>query len=82
MRIQYNQILRYEESQRGGDTLRAFEKLKQLIDDKGITYTFISNKTGIPVNTISRKLPADEMISICKATGIDLNDFVEENRIA
>lgn len=68
--------------------MRAFERLKQLIDDKGITYTFISNKTGIPVNTISRslsgkrKLPADEMISICKATGIDLNDFVEENRIA
>lgn len=67
--------------------MRAFEKLKQLIDDKGITYTFISNKTGIPVNTISRslsgkrKLPADEMISICKATGIDLSDFAED-RIA
>ena len=68
--------------------MRAFEKLKQLIDDKGITYTFISNKTGIPVNTISRslsgkrKLPADEMILICRATGIDLSDFVEEDRIA
>ena len=67
--------------------MRAFERLKQLIDDKGITYTFISNKTGIPVNTISRslsgqrKLPADEMISICKATGIDLSDFTED-RIA
>ena len=67
--------------------MRAFERLKQLIDDKGITYTFISNKTGIPVNTISRslsgnrKLPADEMISICTATGIDLSDFTED-RIA
>ncbi len=66
--------------------MKAAEKLKQLIDGRGITYTFISGKTGIPVNSISRslngkrRLPADEMIAICEATGIDLYEII--NRTA
>lgn len=57
------------------------QKIKDIIDGRGITYTFISSKTGIPVDAISksmmgkRKLPADEMIAICKAIGVDLNDL-------
>lgn len=48
------------------------QKMKLLIEQKGITYTFISEKTGIPVDALSksflgkRRLPADEMISICR----------------
>ena len=54
------------------------QKMKLLIEQKGITYTFISEKTGIPVDALSksflgkRRLPADEMISICREVGIDL----------
>lgn len=57
------------------------QKIKALVDSKGVTYTFIASKTGIPVDAISRsfsgkrRLPADEMIAICEAVGIDLNDL-------
>ena len=60
------------------------EKIKKLIDGKGVTYTFISEKTGIPIDAISRsmlgkrRLPADEMISICNAVGIDLKELQAE----
>ena len=56
-------------------------RLKDLIDEKGVTYTFISEKTGIPIDALSRsfrgkrRLPADEMIAICKAINVDLRDF-------
>lgn len=60
------------------------EKIKNLIDGKGVTYTFISEKTGIPIDAISRsmlgkrRLPADEMLMICNAVGIDLNELQTE----
>ncbi len=60
------------------------QKMKLLIEQKGITYTFISEKTGIPVDALSksflgkRRLPADEMISICCEVGIDLSDLAAE----
>jgi len=57
------------------------EQMKNLVESRGITYTFISEKTGIPVNSISRsflgkrRFPADELILICNAIGVDLGDF-------
>lgn len=57
--------------------MSAATRLKQLVDGRGIRYTFIADKTGIPLNSISRtflgkrKLTADEMFSICEATGIE-----------
>lgn len=56
--------------------------LKVLIKEKGITYTFISAKTGISIDALSRsflgkrKLSANEMIAICKTIGVDLNDLI------
>lgn len=56
--------------------------LKKLIDDKGITYAFISKKSGIPVDAISksllgkRRLAADEMIAICQAANIGLPELI------
>ena len=61
--------------------LSAAQRIKEIIEGKGVTYTFISSKTGISVDAISRsmsgkrKLPADEMIAICEAVGIDLCDL-------
>lgn len=61
--------------------MNASEKLKRLIDDRGITYTFISSRTGISIDAISRsllgkrKLPADEFIAICNAANIDIREF-------
>ena len=60
------------------------QKMRLLIEQKGITYTFISEKTGIPVDALSksflgkRRLPADEMISICREVGIDLSDLAAD----
>lgn len=56
-------------------------RLKQLVDDKGVTYSFISSRTGIPVDAISksllgkRRLPADELVNICNVVGIELNEL-------
>lgn len=61
--------------------MKAAERMKTLVESKGVSYTFISEKTGIPVNAISRslmgkrRLPADEMILICNVIGVDLGDF-------
>lgn len=61
------------------------QKLKSLVENKGVTYTFISEKTGISVDAISRsflgkrKLPADEMVRICEAIGVDLTDLTAKS---
>ena len=61
--------------------LTAAERMKNIVESRGISFTFISEKTGIPVNSISRsfsgkrRFPADEMILICHAIGVDLSDF-------
>jgi len=58
--------------------------MRLLIEEKGVTYTFISSKTGISVDAISRtflgkrRLPADEMLAICEAVGIDLQELQAE----
>lgn len=55
------------------------QKLRAVINERGTTYTFISQKTGIPVDAISksllgkRRLQADELIAICKALNIGLD---------
>ena len=59
------------------------EVLRKKVKDKGITYTYIAEKTGISVDSISksflgkRRLPAEEMVLICKATGIELELFAD-----
>lgn len=68
--------------------MSAAQRIKEIIEGKGVTYTFISSKTGISVDAISRsmsgkrKLPADEMIAICEAVGIDLCDLQGDSSAA
>jgi len=55
--------------------------LKSIVEERGTTYTFLSKKTGIKVDAISkslsgkRRLPADEMVVLCRALGVDLHDL-------
>lgn len=62
--------------------MTAAARIKELVNSKGVSYTFISDKTGIPVDAISRtflgkrRLMADEMIAICSAVGINLQDLL------
>lgn len=58
-------------------------RLKAEIEDKGISYSSISRKTNIPINTISRslmgkrRLLADELILICRAANIELGELCQ-----
>lgn len=58
------------------------ERLKVAIDNIGATYTSISQKTGIPVDRISklflnqRTMKADELILICNAINVDISDLM------
>lgn len=57
------------------------QRIKEIVDSRGITYTFISSKTGISIDAVSRsfsgkrRLSADEMLNICQVVGIDLCDL-------
>lgn len=60
------------------------EKLDSLIESRGIKYTFIAGQTGMAIDAVSkalhgkRKLTADELLAICRATGIQLSELQDE----
>lgn len=57
------------------------DALKKEIVAKGVTYTYISKATGISVDKLSRiflkkrKLQAEELITICLSTGINIDEL-------
>ncbi len=60
----------------------AASAIKAILEEKGISYSFIAGKTGISIDALSktflgkRKLTADEMIKICLCTDIDIDDLM------
>jgi len=64
--------------------LSVAQKLKALIDQRGIKYSFLANKTGIPVNQLTkslhgnRRLLADELVLLCLALDLDLADLKKQ----
>lgn len=63
-------------------------KIKEYIKSKGISQTFVSNKTGIPISTLNavlngnRKLMAEEYFVICQALDVPLDTFMEKDQSA
>ena len=61
--------------------MKAAERIRQIVDERGIKYTAISQSTQIPVDAISksflgkRKLLADEMLAICNFLHLDIADL-------
>ena len=61
------------------DIIREF--LVNYIDDRGIKQSFVSEKTGLTADTVSkilggrRKILADEFLSICRALDIPQNEM-------
>ena len=59
------------------------EKLRKIIEDKGVTYVFIANKLGITKNALSRKMneksdfKCGEMKTIAEILQISAQDFDE-----
>ena len=60
------------------------KRIKAYLDDCGIKYTRVSEKTGIPINILSpmlnekREIKAEEYINICHALDIPLETFAQE----
>lgn len=58
-------------------------RIKEYLDSKGIRYSYLSEKTGIPANILSpmlngkREIKALEYFSICSALDIPLETFAE-----
>lgn len=56
-------------------------KIKKYLDDNGIKYSFISDKTEIPMNILSpllndkKKMSAEQYFAICKAIGVSADLF-------
>lgn len=62
------------------------ERIKRYIDEKGIKYSRISEKTGIPMNILSpmlngkRRIETTEYFRICDALGVALDEFKETEK--
>lgn len=58
-------------------------KIKAYLDRNGIKYSFVSSKTGIPMNILSpmlnekREIKAVEYFAICNALGVPLDSFAD-----
>lgn len=61
--------------------MKAYQKMNNFVESKGIKQAFISEKTGIPKNIVSkilkgdRKFQADEFLAFCEAINVNPNDF-------
>lgn len=59
-------------------------KIKTYLDDNGIRYTHVSEKTGIPMDILSlllsgkRKVEAAEYFAICSALNVPLTKFADD----
>ena len=63
------------------------DRIKEYLDSKGIRYSYLSEKTGIPANILSpmlngkREIKALEYFSICSALDIPLETFAEDQTV-
>lgn len=57
------------------------KKIKAYLDENGIKYSYLSEKTGISMNILSpllnekREVKAEEYFSICEALKVPLTEF-------
>lgn len=60
-------------------------KVKKYLDENGIKYSFLSEKTGIPMNILSptlngkRRMSVEEYFMICEALGLSAEVFAPES---
>ena len=62
-------------------------RIKKYLDEKGTKYSFVSEKTGIPMNILSpllngkKKMSAEQYFLICKAIGVGAEMFATEEQV-
>lgn len=63
-------------------------KIKAYLDDNGIRYTHVSEKTGIPMEILSlllngkRNVEATKYLAICDALNVPLTKFADDGMSA
>lgn len=59
------------------------KKIKNYLEERGISQTFLAEKTKMPLNILNptlngkRKLLTEEYFTICEALGVPLDTFKE-----
>lgn len=59
-------------------------KIKEYLDENGIKYSYLSERTGMPMNILSptlngkRKMSAEEYFMICKILGLSAETFAPD----
>lgn len=67
----------------GGEKLQTNLEIKKYLEEKGISQTFISKKTGIPLPTLNlvlngkRRLTLDEYSIICGVLAVNTDKFLQ-----
>lgn len=67
----------------GGEKMTG-RNIKNYLISKGISQTYVANKTGIPISTLNsalngnRKLLAEEYFVICQALDVPLGTFIKD----
>lgn len=57
------------------------ERIKKVLDEKGIKYGFVAESIGVSISTFSamlnnnRKITAEEYFMICRVIGVDAGYF-------
>ncbi len=60
------------------------ERIKQMIDDKGLKHRFVADKAGMPYKTLSatlngrRKIRVEELVKIGQVLGVSLDELTKE----
>lgn len=63
------------------------KRIKEYLNSKGISQTFVANKTGIPISTLNaalngnRKILAEEYFLICQALEVPLDTFIDVKKL-
>lgn len=61
-------------------------KIKEYLDENGIKYSYLSEKTGMPMNILSptlngkRKMSAEEYFMICGILGLPAGTFAPDTQ--
>jgi len=69
----------------GGEKMTG-RNIKNYLISKGISQTYVANKTGIPISTLNailngnRKLLAEEYFVICQALDVPLETFMDTDQ--
>ena len=62
-------------------------KVKEYLDENGIKYSYLSEKIGMPMNTLSlvlngkRKMSVEEYFTICEALELPVNTFEPKEEV-